>query len=192
MNHPASSHKNGFTLVEVLVSVAIIAILAGVFLANVNGAQSKTRDVVRMKNFESVYTALYMFYLDHKYYPITHWNVFHDDLFGEGPSDPLLRNQGLQYYLNGPGGKYLAGNPVVFDDSWYYHLYPYNDARGFVLCVYFENTGYAVQYSRMTNQDLVPDAEDYFAVNPGNGGHNFGTRGDNDSIVYCRGRWFKR
>lgn len=189
MNYIINSRKRGLTLVEMLVAFAIIAILASVFMANVNGARSDARDAARIKNFESVYTALYMFYLDHKYYPITHYDVFHDDLPGvyDSPTDPP-HNSGLQYYLNGSGGNYLAGNPIVLDDSWYYHLYPYSDARGFVLCVYFENTGYAIQNSRMTNEDKVPDAEDYFGVNV----HWFGTRGDTDSIVYCRGRWFKR
>src|SRR3989344_3323135 len=106
--------NGGFTLPDMLDSFAIIAILASVFMANINGARSKARDAVRIKNLEQVYTALYMYYLDHKRYPITHWEptVGHEDIPGEYPGE---QGHGLQYYLNGPGGNYLAGNPL----DWY-------------------------------------------------------------------------
>lgn len=52
------SRKAGFTLVELLVVVAIIGILAGLVTANVGSARGKARDAARQSDLRSVQTAI--------------------------------------------------------------------------------------------------------------------------------------
>ena len=50
--------KSGFTLVELLVVVAIIGLLAGLVTANVGSARAKARDAARQADLRSMQTAI--------------------------------------------------------------------------------------------------------------------------------------
>ncbi len=59
----------GFTLLELLVVVAIIGILSSVVLASLNGARMKARDSKRISDLRQIKTALELFYDTNGYYP---------------------------------------------------------------------------------------------------------------------------
>ncbi len=61
--------KSGFTLVELLVAIAIIGILAIIIIVNLNNARTRARDARRIADLDSLRTALEMYYEDHKFYP---------------------------------------------------------------------------------------------------------------------------
>src|SRR5664279_825429 len=61
--------KKGFTLIEILVVVAIIGILASVVLASLNSARSKGRDARRVSDIHQINNALALYYDDHQAYP---------------------------------------------------------------------------------------------------------------------------
>ncbi|MDP2860655.1 MAG: type II secretion system protein [bacterium] len=61
--------KKGFTLVELMVVIAVIGILAGVALVSLNTSRAKARDVQRKTNIASVQRALEMAYADCGFYP---------------------------------------------------------------------------------------------------------------------------
>lgn len=63
-------YKNGFTLIEILVAIAIISILATVLLANYQGIRARARDSQRKKELDEIKTALRLFYNDNQVYPI--------------------------------------------------------------------------------------------------------------------------
>src|SRR3989344_5992879 len=54
--------KRGFTLIEVLVVVAIIGILASIVLASMGGARAKGRDTKRIADIKQLQLALQLYY----------------------------------------------------------------------------------------------------------------------------------
>ena len=66
--------KSGFTMIELLVVVAIIGILAGIGIASYGSANKKARDGKRKADIESIRSALEMYKADAGSYPTT-WNL---------------------------------------------------------------------------------------------------------------------
>lgn len=61
--------KKGFTLVELLVVMAIIAILATVIIAGFRSSQMRGRDAQRKSNLKQIANALEIFFADYGKYP---------------------------------------------------------------------------------------------------------------------------
>ena len=59
----------GFTIIELLIVIAIIGILATLVLTNFQGAQAKGRDTVRKNDINSIYQKLEEFYNENGSYP---------------------------------------------------------------------------------------------------------------------------
>lgn len=65
------SEKKGFTLLELLVVITIIALLSGVLWVNFATSIVKGRDSRRKQDLESISKALELYYHDNKAYPST-------------------------------------------------------------------------------------------------------------------------
>jgi prepilin-type N-terminal cleavage/methylation domain-containing protein len=61
--------ESGFTIIELLIVIAIIGILATLVLTNFQGAQAKGRDTVRESDMNSIYQKLEEFYNENGGYP---------------------------------------------------------------------------------------------------------------------------
>ena len=61
--------QQGFTIIELLIVIAIIAILAGLVLNNFQGAQAKARDTQRITKVNALHTKLEEFYNEAGGYP---------------------------------------------------------------------------------------------------------------------------
>jgi prepilin-type N-terminal cleavage/methylation domain-containing protein len=59
----------GFTIIELLIVIAIIGILATLVLTNFQGAQAKGRDTVRKNDINSIYQKLEEYYNEQGGYP---------------------------------------------------------------------------------------------------------------------------
>lgn len=58
-----NTYKNtGFTLTELLVTIAIIVALTGIILANIGGSRSKARDATRVSDVGQIGLALNLYY----------------------------------------------------------------------------------------------------------------------------------
>lgn len=90
------ARRAAFTLVELLVVMAIIALLAGLLTPAIIGAMNKAHEAATMARIQECQIAATSFFNDRGDYPPTHWdeldNIFKYDANGDGVLE------------NGPGG----------------------------------------------------------------------------------------
>ena len=111
----------GFTLVELLVVVAIIGLLVTMVLINIQNSKQKARDVRRVSDINNIATALALYHNDNNAYPIYTGNLTGSDavstalrnaqLISSVPLDPLNQDStncgflsGYRYYYNSIDG----------------------------------------------------------------------------------------
>lgn len=91
----ASFFVRGFTLVEILVSVAVIGILSTVVYMSVQGARDKAYDTQRKSDLTQVAIALKLYKQDNNRYPAPGCSVAWEDPYPQpgyaspGPADPV-------------------------------------------------------------------------------------------------------
>src|ERR1700730_13516423 len=62
--------ERGFTLIELMIVVAIIAILAGILIPNFVNARAQAQTAACESNLRSIATALELYYADNQVYPV--------------------------------------------------------------------------------------------------------------------------
>lgn len=123
-------HSLGFTLIEILVVVAIVSFIASTVMFNIQKARSAGRDIYRLESARQVLNALEDYYSTHGHYPCS-WEVWSTEeqdwmswIVSEGystqvPRDPINRTDGdgewaysYSTFKNAPGGP--CGQHVVY------------------------------------------------------------------------------
>lgn len=66
---PRNSSRRGFTIVELLIVVVVIAILAAVTIVAFNGVVSRSQDSRRQDDAQAITKALQLYYIDNGSYP---------------------------------------------------------------------------------------------------------------------------
>lgn len=112
-----SLKKNGFTLVELLIAMAIITILAAVTWGNFSNSLVKGRDSRRKQDLEAIGKALEMYYNDNKSYPTS--------IPGGGTPFIHPSNSSVVYMQKVPSDPQSVVNKycVSSTDGSYYKLY---------------------------------------------------------------------
>jgi len=133
--------QRGFTIIELLIVIAIIAILAGLVLNNFQGAQAKARDTQRVTDINNVHSKLEEYYNENGAYPST---IVAADLPGidaESLNDP----DGTAIVANAAVADAAAANAVADPDTdggeYLYIPYPTgctDDCTGYVLKTFIE------------------------------------------------------
>ncbi len=100
-------NKNGFSLIELLLVVSIIALLATISIVSVNSLRVKARDTRRLADIKQLQANLQMYYMDHHFYPA-----------GQLASSTVLADNG---FSNNPTGNIylrpLPTNPTPASDG---------------------------------------------------------------------------
>lgn len=63
--------KSGFTIVELLIVIVVIAILAAISIVAYNGIQQRARDAERAQDIATIQKVLEMYYIDNGTFPYT-------------------------------------------------------------------------------------------------------------------------
>lgn len=125
----------GFTLIEMLVVIAVIGILYGIVMASVSDSKKRGRDSKRIADISVIQLALERYYDHNKKYPST-LNILSDSsdpdnydpsVLTKDPSDKLYVyscvNSCQSYHL---GANLELNNPILKDDTL-----DKDDTRGF-------------------------------------------------------------
>ncbi len=114
-------HKKdkGFTLIEMLVVVAVIGLLASLILVGLSGFRTRGRDTRRIADMKEVQNGLEIYYMKNGEYPTaTNWIELEDALKNVGinqiPNDPTPTKT---YYYGSDGQSYVIGVEIEDQDS---------------------------------------------------------------------------
>ncbi|OGZ00567.1 MAG: hypothetical protein A2946_02350 [Candidatus Liptonbacteria bacterium RIFCSPLOWO2_01_FULL_53_13] len=110
--------QKGFTLIEMLIVIAIVGILSSLVLVGLGPVQRQGRDARRISDLRQVQTALELYYAKNGNYPrVTTWQSLKDELTrteGGGigvkkiPDDPTS-GRFYKYGVSADGGSYTLG-----------------------------------------------------------------------------------
>jgi type II secretion system protein G len=99
--------ERGFTLIELMIVVAIIAILAGILIPNFVNARSQAQTAACESNLRAIATALELYYADNQIYPTAAGAAVQPSLFtangvaylNNTPKDPAAQTATATYAL---------------------------------------------------------------------------------------------
>lgn len=119
-NTGSPEHERGFTLIELMIVVAIIAILAGILIPNFVNARSQAQTAACESNMRSIATALELYYADNQVYPTAAGAAVVPALFtangvaylNNTPKDPAAQSSAATYSLTTTQA--TGGNPAGY------------------------------------------------------------------------------
>jgi len=117
-NRRSPTRRTGFTLMELVVVISILAILAGALIPRVTTRMAAARDARRLSDIQTVRDAIDQYYLEEGRYPAPGKSAAHGgwDVSHDGDMIPELVESG---YLR------EAPRDPVDDDTYHYRYYVY-------------------------------------------------------------------
>ena len=165
--------SKGFTLIELIVVIAIIGLVSSIVTSQLGESKKQARDAQRMSDLRQIKNALELFYLDHGYYPASDcgwdcngyryswnngWTTLQTDLapyIKELPRDPLRGTcgpwtDGCYSYAYGNVGRNSNRHQYDLTTQLEYQSSPYRcGSKGYRF--YFDNrpwcTAFGGEYS---------------------------------------------
>lgn len=125
--------ERGFSIIELLVVVSIIALLFSVVVSSVSTVRQKARDARRTADLQSITIALALYQGKNHYFPCTTQNsknngflqfLVDEGYLMESPEDPI--NKGTYFYGYETAKSSPTGNCGDIAFIWYYMERPYS------------------------------------------------------------------
>jgi len=125
-----SPKNKGFTIIELIVVIAIIAVLAGIVMTNVSRYINKSKEARAIADAQNISKALSLFYVQYGDYP---WGYYNDSTWIQfsssnagGEGEPFLTVNSTNHYLsefyksdwNGYNANYIADNGFFYIYLW--------------------------------------------------------------------------
>lgn len=155
--------NQGFTLIELVVVISILAILAGALIPRVTERMARSRDARRLSDANAVKQAVETYYADKGQWPDANknpayggWDVSHDNNFIQ-----QLRDKG---YLPD-----MAQDPIN-DNTYHYRYYVYN--KGSYGCK-GETKYYVLGVRNFETKDFADEHKGFFKCSGRNWGNEF-------------------
>jgi general secretion pathway protein G len=114
-------HRSGFTLLELLITIAIIGLLTGISIFALSGAREQARDGKRKSDLETIRSALELYKADCNVYPST------------------ISVTSITGSCTGGSNTYLTVVPKDPTSDSYYDYEPNGTNTSYTLCTYLEN-----------------------------------------------------
>ena len=103
--------KSGFTIVELLIVIVVIAILAAITIVAYNGIQQRARDAERQTEMQSIEKALALYFIDNGGYPTCSNTTYVPGAAVGGCSIVLITSSLVPKYLTAmPADPFNSGN----------------------------------------------------------------------------------
>ncbi len=146
--------QSGFTIIELLIVIAIIAILAGVVLVNFQGAQAKARDTQRVSNMSALQAKLEEYYGTNNGYP----NTFTATTFPGMDPNTIVDPKGASITINSVVADKSAADavaaPTAASTSNYLYV-PYGTTGCTTTCTGYEIKTYIEKPTTQTPNPYV-------------------------------------
>ena len=142
----------GFTLIELVVVISILAILSGVLVPRVTNHLKAARDARRLSDIKTVRNAVEQYYMDKGVYPAANTNSSYGgwDVSSDGDFIRVLRDQG---YIDED-----AQDPIN-DATFHYRYYVY--AKGSYGCIGNQDF-YVLGVRNFESSDFAAKNKGYF------------------------------
>lgn len=132
--------RNGFTLVELLTVLAIIAMLLGLFVPSMTMIRGIAREAVQRSRLDAIETSLLIFRNDNNFYPQSSW-MPGSDYCGAQKLAEAVFGQDLRGFH--PGATFTAADPIYNSGTFDYrreHYLNLKSAKVFRLGDLFDDT----------------------------------------------------
>ena len=137
--------QTGFTIVELLIVIVVIAILAAITIVAFNGVQARSRDTARIQKVTSIAKAIELYKIDRGYYPQIQDGASSESSCGSQTEDwgHCDRNKILSDAI----APYMQLDPTSLSNTtqgsytYYYTSQPADNWQTFGLMVTLEGTG---------------------------------------------------
>lgn len=106
-----SSHSRGFTVVELLIVIVVIAILAAISIVAYTGVQHRAHDARRVADMKAIVKALELYKLEHSTYP----PVVHSGLGAQAGWEASARESPGQFLHQLASGSFGLAGGVPLD-----------------------------------------------------------------------------
>ena len=145
---------SGFTIIELLIVIAIIAILAGVVLVNFQGAQAKARDSQRLSDVRGLQAKLEEYYQANNGYPNTFTAATYPGIDPTTISDPKGRNIVINTVVADKTAADGVAAPTAASSSDYLYV-PYGTTGCTTTCTGYEIKAYIEKPTTQTPNPYI-------------------------------------